>query len=331
MLIKQAVLHILDKGNQNLLLSDQYMEIIDGTVSDYLNRLIEKVEKSEIKTGNIQQDNDELAQKIQPTMDLLRFSRELATECFEIMTRSENMSPADYLFFVGRDDCEHYYFGMIRLDYHVYYTHHLEVQEGIRNQLIAHQAIFPSPVQSPSEAFICNMTTGAYQLLEKSYLIEGEKRCYLASDILKLIPTPTAGKQIKQIRKTVQSISKRFDEPAYERMSQAQKEIYEQLDDNEGIDANKVIEEVFRENTGALMAAKEEIRSLEVPERIHVSNLNKYEQKYRKQKYRLSNGIEISIPMELYNNQEIVEFINEPNGTISVVIKNIDAIQSRFQ
>ena len=40
-------------------------------------------------------------------------------------------------------------------------------------------------------------------------------------------------------------------------------------------------------------------------------------------------GIEIKIPMEQYNSTDSIEFITNPDGTISVLIKNIGKITSR--
>ena len=40
-------------------------------------------------------------------------------------------------------------------------------------------------------------------------------------------------------------------------------------------------------------------------------------------------GIEIKIPMEEYKDPEKVEFITNPDGTISVLIKNIGHLSTR--
>jgi hypothetical protein len=56
----------------------------------------------------------------------------------------------------------------------------------------------------------------------------------------------------------------------------------------------------------------------------------KYERKYSKQKFKLDNGIEITIPSEIYENKEMVEFINNPDGSVSVLIKNIESILNKF-
>ena len=38
----------------------------------------------------------------------------------------------------------------------------------------------------------------------------------------------------------------------------------------------------------------------------------------------------ITIPSEIYENKEMVEFINNPDGSISVLIKNIESILNKF-
>jgi hypothetical protein len=45
-----------------------------------------------------------------------------------------------------------------------------------------------------------------------------------------------------------------------------------------------------------------------------------------KQKLITDEGIEINIPYEMISNIDKVEFITNPNGTISIVLKNIDSI-----
>ena len=46
--------------------------------------------------------------------------------------------------------------------------------------------------------------------------------------------------------------------------------------------------------------------------------------------FKNDNGIELSIPIELYRDPDVVEFINNPDGTTSVMIKNIEKIKNLF-
>ena len=50
----------------------------------------------------------------------------------------------------------------------------------------------------------------------------------------------------------------------------------------------------------------------------------------QRQKFKFENGIELSIPLDLFNDPEVVEIKNNPDGTLSVEIKNIEKIKNMF-
>ena len=49
----------------------------------------------------------------------------------------------------------------------------------------------------------------------------------------------------------------------------------------------------------------------------------------KKHKIKTDTGIEITIPSDFFDNSEYIEFINNPNGTISISIKNVGKIINR--
>jgi hypothetical protein len=63
---------------------------------------------------------------------------------------------------------------------------------------------------------------------------------------------------------------------------------------------------------------------------INVPNTERIEKKYRLQRFKLDSGIEISIPMDIYQDKSKVEFINKPDGTMSLIIKDIESIINKF-
>ncbi len=54
------------------------------------------------------------------------------------------------------------------------------------------------------------------------------------------------------------------------------------------------------------------------------------EKKFGKQKLKLSNGIELIVPLDVYRDPNLIEFINNPDGTISVTIKNVEEVINRM-
>jgi hypothetical protein len=49
----------------------------------------------------------------------------------------------------------------------------------------------------------------------------------------------------------------------------------------------------------------------------------KPEKKLTVHKLKMDNGISLDIPVEIYRDRDIIEFVNNPDGTISIMIKNI--------
>ena len=74
----------------------------------------------------------------------------------------------------------------------------------------------------------------------------------------------------------------------------------------------------------------DELTEKSLPTEVSVVNSEKYEKKYRTQKFKLDSGIEISIPVHVYQDLSKVEFVNNADGTITLMIKDIASILNKF-
>ena len=104
--------------------------------------------------------------------------------------------------------------------------------------------------------------------------------------------------------------------------------LHNELEENGSINIEQVGDKLFTNNE-----MKEEfVEKLEkyniVSEEVKPQN-KQTTRKLEKQFLTTDTGIEINIPMEQYNNKENVEFMTNPDGTISVWIKNISHITSK--
>ena len=66
----------------------------------------------------------------------------------------------------------------------------------------------------------------------------------------------------------------------------------------------------------------------DMPPKLSVEN-PKVVKSIRSHKIKTDTGIEIKIPTEYLENSRYVEFINNPDGTISIALKNIGKIVNR--
>ena len=66
----------------------------------------------------------------------------------------------------------------------------------------------------------------------------------------------------------------------------------------------------------------------ELPEEVVVPK-KAVERKMKNQRIRTDTGIELSFPVDYYENPELIRFVNEPDGTISITIQHIGKIMPK--
>lgn len=131
------------------------------------------------------------------------------------------------------------------------------------------------------------------------------------------------------VTKAVEQINNKYYEDSFDKRMEAKSVIHNDIEEQGTITPETIGEKLF----GDVPEIKEEFtKKLEkynlVAEEVKPQNKQTVK-KFEKQFLTTDTGIEINIPMEEYNNGENIEFITNPDGTISVLIKNINKITSR--
>ncbi len=108
--------------------------------------------------------------------------------------------------------------------------------------------------------------------------------------------------------------------------------IYDTIETNGEIDTSQMAAKIFKDNVSAQSEFKTEMteNAPAAPAPISPAVREIAEKKYGKQKLKLSNGIELIVPIDVYQNPALFEFINHPDGTMSVEIKNVEEVISRL-
>lgn len=328
MIIQQAILHILDTNTGNLIASQGEMSVENAGIHDYIEKLVNKIYHGDVKNGML--GSEAYLQEMLINKDFPEMTTRLATKLFDIITGSEAIQPGDLLSFKAITD-DGPIFGLIKLNYSPRYAHAVEyVADQMVNNLVLNQTVLPAATQSVDEAILVNTETGHYHLLEKKHLIDGQRVAYFSEKFLNITPETSLKENIQVIKRTVKSVAEKYDSMSeHETLALTQSAIYESLEAG-SIDTDVIAEKVFSENAAAKTLYQEKISDKITHKAIPVENVAKYEKKYRVQKFKLDSGIEISIPMAVYQDRTKVEFVNNANGTTSLVIKDIETILNKF-
>ena len=103
--------------------------------------------------------------------------------------------------------------------------------------------------------------------------------------------------------------------------------IFNNLEEDQELSPEKLADQLFDNNLTARLTFVDELKEA-IPEPISVSDIDHSRQikKLENQKLSLSNGIELIVPNNVYQDADSVEFIQNPDGTYSILIKNIEDI-----
>lgn len=329
MIIENAILHIMDSEQDSLICTRREMDLSQVEIYEYLEKLTTKVMQTDAKTGFIPEESQVRQILEYPDFDFVDRSIELVNLWFSLGRGCEDLPSGDYIVEQFEEEGKHY-FAVIKLNHKVGFTHFLQYDDDeIVNQLIANRHLLPTATTKPDEALVVEIETLKYRLLEKRYKVDGKRHFYLSEDLLQVQPTRTVNDSLKVIKKAVQEIATDFNEEDYVASSSLQEAVYEAIEEHEALEVDEIGQKLYEgqpEKQEHYQAKLEEAGLTSQP----IINPSKLAERYYKQKFKLDNGIEITIPMDVYQDKDAIEFINQPDGSLAVMIKNIDEIKNRF-
>lgn len=328
--IKRAVLHILDDSVAVPVLSERELEM-NGEISEFLEKHLGKLlEDTNMKkaqfTGEINTFRD-ICQAVGADENcFVEASGAVAGMIFEMILRNVDIPSGDLiccLFNLNNENC----LGVLKLNYKMGYTHYInQMEEGTVNSIIRHKTLLPSEGQRVDEAVLVNLQSGGIRLIEKAYEINGAKEFYLSNDIVKCSADLSDNQKLKIIDKVTQKINKKYYDEDFDKMAKLKKVVAESIEENKEVRVDSIAEEIFESNLAVREEYIQEIQkagfteeAIKVPEKIA-------EKKFKTHKIRTDTGIEINFPLSYYDNRDMIEFATNPDGSISIIIKNVSKI-----
>lgn len=330
--LKQAILQVVDRELGDPIYSQQVLDLTNGNTRDYLTNKIKKLSSAQSKTGVLRQDAELASFLRDATADFIGASQRLVEKWYTVYQKSDDAPSADAFVVLYEQDAQAY-LAFLKVDYHQAFTHYVNAEEGpLINQLIIHQSILSNKTQKADEGFAINLQTFGFELMEKKYTFSGEKMTYLSTNVIESEPAPSLEENVKVVKKAAEKIGKKFEVAKHDVVANVKEAIYDTIETNGEIDTSQMAAKIFKDNVSAQSEFKAEMmeNAPAAPAPISPAVREIAEKKYGKQKLKLSNGIELIVPIDVYQNPALFEFINHPDGTMSVEIKNVEEVISRL-
>lgn len=319
-LFDQTIIHLLDLGHGVPIMSSKPLVLrdeIEAYITTYLTDLFD----SHSVSHAIFEETSSWAETIRAGIpDFYTFSCELAGQFYAYMQTLENIPNGDLIVTKFKRD-QIPYIAFFKLNYKEAYTHVVD-QDGTGpvNQIIKHKTIFPETSSKIQEAAIINLETCEILLLD------GHKEHYL-HNLLGTTTSLSTKQKIKIVEQVITgAIEENFDNKL-EALSFAKTNIAKSIDHTSTIRVNDVLDETFADHEPIKEACRAVFEEQGITEEaIEIPHAEKVGKKYTSHKIKTNTGIELKLPTEMLNDPDKIEFINNVDGTLSIILKNIGSV-----
>ena len=329
-IIRKAIIHILDTFVGMPVFSDRELNC-GPELYDFFKGNLEKITGSDdIKHCRFTEEA-ELPVMLEGFVydDFVPLSQRIAGDLYDVMAANVEIPPADLAVLLFRFE-EQDYLGLLKMNYKSSYTHCTTSDLGENsNEIIMQKALLPSESQRISEAAIIRMDDMDIMLLEKKYDVNGTKTNYMSQLFLKCHAPLSQKSRLNIVTKAVEQVNNKFfDKEDIDRKMEVKKIIHDELEEQGALDVAVIKEKVFKDNLEMQKEFEEKLEKYNLAETKIEPQNKTTTKKFEKQCLKTDTGIEITIPMDQYGNNDNVEFFTNPDGTISVMIKNIGKLMS---
>ena len=308
MKINHAILHILDFDSAVNVMSQRELDIESRTVRNFVTTHLRRARTSADNKRATFAENSAFGGELKGYFfgerEFVDLSQQIAEFISSELTKAEKAESTDVLVADFDDDEDARWFAVMLLGSKQAFMHEVGREEGeVRNDIARHYAILPNPSQKVPSYAIVRASTMEIGYVDKKRKIAGEDRMLIPDGLLQC-DTGVSGKEVID---TVTRV----------------------VEDDEELPPWDIVDEVFEDEPVIKESVRAALTEEKVPERVPVERKQVERAAVRNHKIRTDTGIEISFPAEMGSNSEYIEFVNEPNGLISIELKNIGSIENR--
>lgn len=329
--VNRAILHIFDFLSGNVALSERTLNMEDKWISNYVNQLVRKCHTDmRGRHGQFQENGKfiSLLKSYESEESSFREYSRQASECVSEYLKSTENQSADLLFADYRvDDVP--FIGMYILENQKVYTHFsgADSDGNLSNTLMYHACVLPSASRKISGFAIVNMMNNDVSYVDEIKWTLGEVK--VMKDLILECSAERSTKEIlSEVEEVVREVAETCDENPTILLSKYKNYVNTEMEEKETLKTEDLAVHVFSDSDKLQDAFISTSLEHDLPPVVEVPSAS-LKRSMKNQKIRTDTGIEVSFPTEYFENPEMIEFINHPDGTISIEIKNIGKIINR--
>ena len=201
-------------------------------------------------------------------------------------------------------------------------------EEGLSTMLLSHGTVLPLSSSKAYSGFVVNLSTGDIRLRDTAVLTNAGNRQLFGECLFMMAPTRTTKEAVKVVTEAIAQAAPQM--PDEELRPAVKRAMAASIEEKGVIDVQSVAEEVFRsdpEREAMIEQVARQLQEESLEPVIPVENKRVVAQ-LQKVKIKTDNGISISLPRNLADDENSFAVINNPDGTISIVINKVQELRT---
>lgn len=335
MKINHAILHVLDFESAVNVFSQCELDLEDNRacrqfVTTHLRRARQSGDNKRAAFAEDSAFAGELKNYFFGEREFIDLSQQVAEFISNELARADKAQSTDVLVADFDDDDDVRWFAVMLLTSKQAFMHEVGTQDGNRvTNITRHYAILPNPSQKVQSYCVVRASTMEIGYVDKARKIAGEDRMLIPEGLLQC-ETGVSGKEaIDTVTRVVEEVAEEHGANTAVALAKVKAAVAEKVEDDEELPPWDIVDEVFEDEPVIKDNVRAALTEEKMPERVPVERKQVERAAVRNHKIRTDTGIEISFPAEMGSNSDYIEFVNEPNGLISIELKKISSIENR--
>ncbi len=335
MKINHAILHVLDFESAVNVFSQCELDLEDNRacrqfVTTHLRRARQSGDNKRATFAEDSAFAGELKNYFFGERAFIDLSQQVAEFISNELARADKAQSTDVLVADFDDDDDVRWFAVMLLTSKQAFMHEVGTQDGNRvANITRHYAILPNPSQKVQSYCLVRASTMEIGYVDKARKIAGEDRMLIPEGLLQC-ETGVSGKEaIDTVTRVVEEVAEEHGANTAVALAKVKAAVAEKVEDDEELPPWDIVDEVFEDEPVIKDSVRAALTEEKMPERVPVERKQVERAAVRNHKIRTDTGIEISFPVEMGSNSDYIEFVNEPNGLISIELKKISSIENR--
>ncbi len=331
--IYKAIIHTFNKEEDKPRLSsfeiDHEEELTHAILQNQLEKILNSNQMKWASFGE-KKDVEELLEELEKDLSIfVDVTQDIANLIHKQLNKYQAYLPSCDIAFILFEMEEVMYFAGVKINHKDFYVRATEnFPAGNLHIIRKSNDLFLSTKLSVEEGFIVHLKYFDIALLEKEYKVEGEKAGFFGDLIFSLNKGMSEKEKLQSFNQINKRLQEKFIGEDLEKRAQIKKAISDTLVETGKLDVQVAMDKAFENNQDIKSIYQEALGRARLDhEKIEINN-NVARKKFDIQKIITNSGIEISIPVEFYEDDSKLEIISNSDGTLTFIIKNIEEFKS---